>query len=343
VLRGLRPDAGPAVVRVYDSPSTFRDEERAVLAASVTVTNGAAEWVADGLAPGRYAVTVYQDLDGDGRMARSPLGIPVEPVGFSNNARPRFGPARFDAAAFPAGPGEALQEIELFVPAVGRGRWGLGVGAIYSMSPYAGVDDDWMAIPLLSYVGERFYFRGLEAGYRLAGGAESSLTAFVQYSFDVYESDDSEALRGMDDRGGKTFVGLSLEHPVTARIEFELAAAFIPAGLDEGQKLSARLGTSHELGGWRFAPGLGVEVLTQDFADWLYGVEDDETRPGRPAYDVGPAFSPTVRLNMTRTVRERSLFILGLEAVWFDRDIRRSPIVDRDYVVRGLAGITYQL
>lgn len=39
----------------------------------------------DDLPPGRYAVQLYQDLDGDGALALSPRGVPQEPVGFSGN------------------------------------------------------------------------------------------------------------------------------------------------------------------------------------------------------------------------------------------------------------------
>ncbi|WP_081963301.1 DUF2141 domain-containing protein [Pseudomonas sp. ML96] len=35
--------------------------------------------------PGRYAVQLFQDLDGDGALALSPRGVPREPVGFSTN------------------------------------------------------------------------------------------------------------------------------------------------------------------------------------------------------------------------------------------------------------------
>lgn len=37
------------------------------------------------LPPGRYAVQLFQDLDGDGALALSPRGLPLEPVGFSAN------------------------------------------------------------------------------------------------------------------------------------------------------------------------------------------------------------------------------------------------------------------
>lgn len=38
------------------------------------------------LPPGRYAVQLFQDLDGDGELALSPRGVPREPVGFSTNS-----------------------------------------------------------------------------------------------------------------------------------------------------------------------------------------------------------------------------------------------------------------
>jgi uncharacterized protein (DUF2141 family) len=44
--------------------------------------------------PGTYAVAVFQDLNGNGRLDRTPLGLPLEPYGFSNDAgrlrRPNF-------------------------------------------------------------------------------------------------------------------------------------------------------------------------------------------------------------------------------------------------------------
>jgi len=47
--------------------------------------------------PGTYAVAVFQDLNGNGRLDRTPLGLPLEPYGFSNDAgrlrRPNFAAA----------------------------------------------------------------------------------------------------------------------------------------------------------------------------------------------------------------------------------------------------------
>jgi uncharacterized protein (DUF2141 family) len=44
--------------------------------------------------PGTYAIAVFQDINGNRRLDRTPLGLPLEPYGFSNGAgrlrRPTF-------------------------------------------------------------------------------------------------------------------------------------------------------------------------------------------------------------------------------------------------------------
>lgn len=56
-----------------------------------------------GIPPGRYAAQAYQDLNGNGKIDRNFLGIPKEPVGFSNDAPIRMAPPRFADAAFDHG------------------------------------------------------------------------------------------------------------------------------------------------------------------------------------------------------------------------------------------------
>ena len=53
-----------------------------------------------GLAPGRYAIKAFHDVDGDGKMATNPFGMPTEPYAFSNDAVGNAGPAKWAAASF---------------------------------------------------------------------------------------------------------------------------------------------------------------------------------------------------------------------------------------------------
>jgi uncharacterized protein (DUF2141 family) len=57
----------------------------------------AGEFRFEGLAPGRYAVAVFQDVNGNGELDRRPPGLPTEPYGFSNDVG-RFAPPSFERA-----------------------------------------------------------------------------------------------------------------------------------------------------------------------------------------------------------------------------------------------------
>lgn len=52
------------------------------------------------LPPGTYAVSVYEDLNGNHKLDHNFLGIPREPVGASNNPKERIGPPRFHDCSF---------------------------------------------------------------------------------------------------------------------------------------------------------------------------------------------------------------------------------------------------
>jgi uncharacterized protein (DUF2141 family) len=82
-----------------------------VARARVPVTSGVVSFNLAAPAPGRYAIRMFHDIDSDGAMNTNIIGIPTEPVGFSNNAPVRFGPPSFDAAAFDVAASGADQSI----------------------------------------------------------------------------------------------------------------------------------------------------------------------------------------------------------------------------------------
>lgn len=56
-----------------------------------------------GVVPGTYAVRAYHDENGNHRIDRNMLGIPVEGYGFGNDARPVLAPPSFADAAITVG------------------------------------------------------------------------------------------------------------------------------------------------------------------------------------------------------------------------------------------------
>jgi acyl-CoA reductase-like NAD-dependent aldehyde dehydrogenase/uncharacterized protein (DUF2141 family) len=68
------------------------------------------------LPPGRYAVSVYLDVNGNQKLDSGLLGIPREPVGVSNNPKRRMGPPLFKDSAFGMGPKTQTVTIKLVRP-----------------------------------------------------------------------------------------------------------------------------------------------------------------------------------------------------------------------------------
>jgi len=108
------PAAGIVYFALFDSEMNY--ESRTVRAAAMSREGDARpSAVFAGLAPGNYAVTVFQDTNGNRRLDTNLVGIPLEPYGFSQNAVGNMGRPEFAAAAVAlAEDGESLTiEIEL--------------------------------------------------------------------------------------------------------------------------------------------------------------------------------------------------------------------------------------
>lgn len=99
---------GRILMSVYDSETAHDTGGKPARVGMVEVDGTAATITFSGLAPGRYAIKVFHDVDGDGQMKTNPFGMPLEPFAFSNGARPEGGPALWKAASFdvPAGASE---------------------------------------------------------------------------------------------------------------------------------------------------------------------------------------------------------------------------------------------
>lgn len=70
----------------------------------------------DDLPPGRYAIQLFQDNNGNGQLDLSPRGLPLEPVGFSGNPALLRGKPTPLSSAFEHGRGDTRLHIRLQAP-----------------------------------------------------------------------------------------------------------------------------------------------------------------------------------------------------------------------------------
>lgn len=100
-MRGLRSDHGKVVLALFNSRAGFPEKVRVALRrASVGVKGGRARIVLRDVPPGTYAVAVFHDENGNGKLDTTWTGRPKEGVGMSNDARGHRGPPKFEDASF---------------------------------------------------------------------------------------------------------------------------------------------------------------------------------------------------------------------------------------------------
>jgi len=96
----ISSDKGALVVQVYDSEDTWLSDET-VLSKRYELQPGDSATTVTipiELEAGNYALSVYHDENDNKQLDANFIGIPKEPVGLSNDHRPKFGPPKYRKA-----------------------------------------------------------------------------------------------------------------------------------------------------------------------------------------------------------------------------------------------------
>ena len=109
---GLEEAKGNVRAALFLSGDDFKSE-RAYAQSEVPARREGVELVFRDVAPGRYGLSVFHDINANEKIDTSFVGVPKEPYGFSNNARGRFGPPTFSDFSFEVSEENLSLEVEL--------------------------------------------------------------------------------------------------------------------------------------------------------------------------------------------------------------------------------------
>ena len=97
----IETQKGSIYVAVYNEPTAFLDTEKVLAKKIVPVrSTGTLDITIPELPAGAYAISCFHDLNDNGMLDTNAFGIPTEPYGFSNNARPGFRPPNWEESKF---------------------------------------------------------------------------------------------------------------------------------------------------------------------------------------------------------------------------------------------------
>ncbi|MBA3929955.1 MAG: MipA/OmpV family protein [Xanthomonas sp.] len=223
-------------------------------------------------------------------------------------------------------------------PSGGPPRWGVGLGAMIKDSPYAGEGTSVQPIPLVSYEGDRFYFRGITAGWRFIDTDSFELGAMGKLRFDGFKVDDlgrvELARNGIDyrlleDRDMGIDLGLGMKWKGRGgELEMELLAD--ATGTSKGQSLSLEYGYPITLGKGQLTPKVGVTWQSKDLTNYYYGTLPEEIARGVVNYKPDAVTIPHVGVSYFRPLGEKWSVISFASYSSLPDEITDSPLLKPD-------------
>lgn len=114
-VRGVPGDEGRVIVGLCADPSRWLTEGGYDFGATAPAQRDEIVVTVEGVSPGRYALSIFHDANGNARLDRGAFGLPTEAWGFANNPR-TLGPASFQQAAIDVVAPETTVEITLRPP-----------------------------------------------------------------------------------------------------------------------------------------------------------------------------------------------------------------------------------
>lgn len=111
-VRNVAPQ-GTIRLGLYSEASYPDDDATPVASADVPAQAGETVIELQNIPPGTYAIETYQDLNNNGKMDMTLIGIPKEPYGFSRDARPHLSKPRFESVKFAVSAGRNEQTVHL--------------------------------------------------------------------------------------------------------------------------------------------------------------------------------------------------------------------------------------
>lgn len=90
-IENISSDHGALMVAVFARPDDFLKEGRECWRKRIeTFTQGRHRMEIADFPHGQYAIAVYHDVNGNGKLDKNLVGIPSEPYAFSNNPRAKW-------------------------------------------------------------------------------------------------------------------------------------------------------------------------------------------------------------------------------------------------------------
>ena len=219
----------------------------------------------------------------------------------------------------------------------------VGAGAVVTRGPYQGVGAETTAMPFFSMEHKDLYVKGAEAGYRFFRKDKLLISAVTGPRLLGYHSGDSSALDGMEDRRMSWDAGVKAVYELPwQKLSLSVKALADILGRYDGQEYSLTLSREFRGNIFRFIPSVGAHYQTKALVNYYYGVRAAEATSGRNAFEPGGEAAPFANALFSFGITPKWIVATKFSVEALGSQSRKSPIVDRDYILSAAAGLTYR-
>jgi outer membrane scaffolding protein for murein synthesis (MipA/OmpV family) len=222
------------------------------------------------------------------------------------------------------------------------------LGAITSVSqnPFAGASGSWLVLPYLTQLRHpafnknAFVIRDGEFGFRYVTDSEWEYSVVARVQGLGLGGTDNDDIIGLEDRRWTIEAGPTIGYRGFP-IHVGLKAFVETLGRHDG--ITSELGFSlpREYDWGYIVPSIEFAYLSNEYADYYYGVSPIESTPMRPEYEPGSALNSSLIFRLGYRIGAGWLLTTKLGVEFLDSSITASPIVDRDQVWSANVGLAY--
>lgn len=217
-----------------------------------------------------------------------------------------------------------------------------GAGALVFDQVYVGNNTEVTGLPFVQGQYGDFFLQGLTLGWSFLRQDAYRLSLLGNFRLNSLESGDLDPRLDIEERKQTFEGGLGISMPLTERL---LLDAHVLADLLDrhgGYEVGLRVSRPTLLGDFVLAPSLGLNLLSEDFTAYYYGLKPGEA--GFAAgYEPGNVVVPQLGLSAFYPLTPRWTLTGLLGGRWLGSDIEDSPLVDSEWESTLFIGASYRL
>ena len=205
-------------------------------------------------------------------------------------------------------------------------RWGLGLGAGFTKSPYRQSANKTTALPLILYENRWISVFGANFDVKLPAAGPVSFRLRARYAGDGYEADDSPYLAGMAERkGGVWLGGATIWRNSVVNVSAEGLAATRDA---KGRRFKLEISHEFPIGVITLTPRVSANWYDKKYVDYYYGVRVNEVRTDRSYYTGESSNVIETGVRFSYGLNRHHRVFVDFSATYFGNAIRNSPLIE---------------